>query len=74
MAFDQVSKVVPHIFLPVLFQYSERLCGMEVVGISPLYDVNDNTAQLACRVMLDVLGTMVVEGKLGHRGRVMKDC
>ena len=47
---------------------------MEVVEVSPPYDVNDNTAQLAYRVMLDVLGTMVVEGKLGHRGRVMKDC
>jgi|TARA_B100001964_G_scaffold208191_1_gene240619 agmatinase len=51
----------------------EGLCGMEVVEVSPPYDVNDNTAQLACRVILDVLGTMVVEGKLGHRHRVMKD-
>ena len=49
----------------------EGLCGMEVVDVSPPYDVNDNTSQLACRVMLDVLGTMVVEGKLGHRDRVM---
>ena len=31
---------------------------MEVVEVSPPYDVNDNTAQLACRVMLDVLGTL----------------
>jgi len=45
----------------------EGLCGMEVVEVAPPYDVNDNTAQLACRVMLDALGTMVVEGKLGHR-------
>ena len=43
----------------------EGLCGMEVVEVSPPYDVNDNTAQLACRVMLDVLGTLVAEGKLG---------
>ena len=49
----------------------EGLCGMEVVEVSPPYDVNDNTSQLACRVMLDVLGTMVVEGKIGHRDRVM---
>ena len=49
----------------------EGLCGMEVVEVSPPYDVNDNTSQLACRIMLDVLGTMVVEGKLGHRDRVM---
>ncbi len=46
----------------------EGLCGMEVVEVAPPYDVNDNTAQLAARVILDALGTMVVEGKLGHRG------
>ena len=51
----------------------EGLCGMEVVEVSPPYDVNDNTSQLACRVMLDVLGTMVVEGKLGHRAKVTQD-
>ena len=45
----------------------EGLCGMEVVEVSPPYDVNDNTSQLACRVILDVLGTLVVEGRLGHR-------
>ena len=33
---------------------AEGLCGMEVVEVSPPYDVNDNTAQLACRVVLDV--------------------
>ncbi|MCP4328259.1 MAG: agmatinase family protein [Alphaproteobacteria bacterium] len=49
----------------------EGLCGMEVVEVSPPYDVNDNTSQLACRVILDALGTMVVEGKLGHRSEVM---
>jgi Arginase family len=47
----------------------EGLCGMEVVEVSPPYDVNDNTAQLACRVMLDVLGNMVAEGKLGTRAK-----
>jgi agmatinase len=49
----------------------EGLCGMEVVEVSPPYDVNDNTSQLACRVILDALGTMVAEGKLGHRDAVM---
>jgi agmatinase len=44
---------------------------MEVVEVSPPYDVNDNTSQLACRVILDALGTMVVERKIGHRDRVM---
>jgi arginase len=48
------------------------LCAMEVVEVSPPYDVNDNTAQLACRVILDALGSLVVAGKLGHRDKVMK--
>ena len=50
---------------------AEGLCGMEVVEVSPPYDVNDNTAQLACRVILDVVGTLVSEGHLGHRNKVM---
>ena len=50
----------------------EGLCGMEVVEVSPPYDVNDNTSQLACRVILDALGSMVVEEKLGHRADVME--
>ena len=50
----------------------EGLCGMEVVEVAPPYDVNDSTSQLACRVILDTLGTLVTEGKLGHRSKVMK--
>ncbi|HLB07132.1 MAG TPA: agmatinase family protein [Alphaproteobacteria bacterium] len=50
----------------------EGLCAMEVVEISPPYDVSDMTAQLGCRAMLDVLGTLVVEGHIGHRKKVMK--
>jgi agmatinase len=50
----------------------EGLCAMEVVEVSPPYDVNDNTAQLACRVILDALGSMVAAGQIGHRGRVMQ--
>ncbi|MGH6932722.1 MAG: arginase family protein, partial [Dongiaceae bacterium] len=49
----------------------EGLCAMEVVEIAPPYDVNDNTAQLGCRVILDALGSMVAAGKLGHRDKVM---
>jgi hypothetical protein len=42
-----------------------------VVEVSPPYDVNDNTSQLACRVILDALAAMVAEGRIGHRSRVM---
>jgi agmatinase len=47
----------------------EGLCGMEVVEVAPPYDVSDMTAQLACRAVMDVLGTLVAEGKLGSRGK-----
>lgn len=47
----------------------EGLCGMEVVEVAPPYDVSDMTAQLACRGVMDVLGTLVAEGKLGRRSR-----
>jgi agmatinase len=46
----------------------EGICGMEVVEIAPPYDVSDMTAQLGCRAIMDVLGTLVAEGKLGSRG------
>lgn len=45
----------------------EGICGMEVVEVAPPYDVSDMTAQLACRAVMDVLGTLVSEGKLGPR-------
>ena len=45
----------------------EGLCGMDLVEISPPYDVSDMTAQLGCRVIMDVLGTMVAEGHIGKR-------
>jgi agmatinase len=45
----------------------EGLCGMEVVEIAPPYDVSDVTAQLGCRAIMDVLGTLVEAGELGTR-------
>jgi agmatinase len=51
---------------------AEGLCGMEMVEISPPYDVNENTSQLGCKLMLEALAAMVVAGKLGHREKVMK--
>jgi len=50
----------------------EGLCGMEVVEVAPPYDVSDMTALLACRAVMDVLGTLVSEGKLGRRKRAAK--
>ncbi len=44
----------------------EGLVGMEIVEVSPPYDVSDITALLASRVIMQVLGTLVINGKLGH--------
>ncbi|MEE6169536.1 MULTISPECIES: agmatinase family protein [unclassified Mycolicibacterium] len=45
----------------------EGICGMEVVEIAPPYDTSDSTAQLGCRAIMDVLGTLVATGHLGSR-------
>ena len=39
---------------------------MEVVEVSPPYDMDDITALLGGRVIMDVLATLVEAGKLGH--------
>jgi agmatinase len=43
----------------------EGLCGMELVEVSPPYDIADCTSLLGVRVILDALGSMVQHGKLG---------
>ena len=44
----------------------EGLAGMEVVEVSPPYDVAEVTALLASRVIMNVLGTLVLHRKLGR--------
>lgn len=50
----------------------EGICGMEVVEIAPPYDVSDVTSQLGCRAIMDVLGTLVAESKIGERYRALQ--
>ncbi|ANE46208.1 agmatinase [Paenibacillus swuensis] len=45
----------------------EGLCAMEVVEVAPAYDISDTTALLATRAVLDVLATMVDNGKIGGK-------
>ncbi|WP_163970572.1 agmatinase family protein [Oceanobacillus halotolerans] len=45
----------------------EGVCGMELVEVSPPYDVSDQTALLGTRVISDVLAAMVDGGKLGKK-------
>lgn len=44
----------------------EGLCGMEVVEVAPAYDPSDMTALVAVRAIMDVLASLVHEGKLGR--------
>lgn len=44
----------------------EGIAGMELVEVSPPYDYADITSILAVRIINDVLGILVSEGKLGR--------
>ena len=43
------------------------ICGLEVVEVSPPYDVSDMTALLAARVICDTMGHLVVSGQLPRK-------
>jgi hypothetical protein len=47
----------------------EGLAGMELVEVSPPYDVADITALLGGRVIMEVLATLTLEGKIGKSHR-----
>ena len=49
----------------------EGLCGLEVVEVSPPYDTSDITALLGVRVVVEVLGAMVANGKLGSHKHII---
>jgi agmatinase len=46
---------------------AEGLVGMEVVEVSPPYDVQDNTALVGVHAILECLGSMVMHNKLGRK-------
>jgi agmatinase len=45
------------------------VCGLEVVEVSPPYDVSDMTALMASRVICDTMAHLVVSGQLPRRER-----
>ena len=47
------------------------ICGMEVVEVSPPYDTSDITALLGVRVVVEALGSMVANGKLGEHKTII---
>lgn len=54
------------VFKMVRIAAREGFQGMELVEVSPPYDVSDITALLGGRVIMDVLAALVEAGKLGH--------
>lgn len=50
----------------------EGICGMEVVEVSPPYDISDITSLMAMRAIVDVLGTVVAHGKLGSHRHIIR--
>ena len=50
---------------------AEGLCGLEVVEVSPPYDTSDITSLFATRVIVDVLGTLVANGKMGAHKHII---
>ena len=43
---------------------------MEVVEVSPPYDISDITSLMGVRLMMDVLAMMVKNGRIGGRLKV----
>lgn len=44
----------------------EGLCGMELVEVSPPYDVSDTTSLQALRLIVEVMGSLVAHDKMGN--------
>ena len=50
---------------------AEGLCGMEVVEVSPPYDVSDITSLMALRICVDAMGSMVANNKMGSHKHII---
>ncbi len=50
---------------------AEGLCGLEIVEVSPPYDTSDITSLFGVRVIVDVLGAMVANGKMGAHKKII---
>ncbi len=46
-----------------------RVCGLEIVEVSPPYDISDITSLMATRVICDTVAHMVRSGQLPRRGQ-----
>jgi agmatinase len=53
------------------------VCGLEVVEVSPPYDISDMTSLMATRVIRDTMPHLVVSGQLPRKGKpawISEDC
>ena len=50
----------------------EGICGMEVVEVSPPYDISDITSLMGMRAIVDVLGTLVAHGRMGSHRNIIR--
>jgi agmatinase len=50
---------------------AEGLCGLEIVEVSPPYDTSDITSLFGVRVIVDVLGSLVANGKMGAHKKII---
>jgi agmatinase len=48
----------------------EGIAAMEVCEVSPPYDISDVTSLMGVRLMMDVLGTMAKNGRIGGRLKI----
>ena len=45
------------------------VCGLEIVEVSPPYDISDITSLMATRVICDTMAHLVLSGQLPRSGR-----
>ena len=53
------------------------VCGLEIVEVSPPYDISDMTSLMATRVICDTMAHLVVSGQLPRKGKpawISDDC
>ena len=48
----------------------EGIAAMEVCEVSPPYDISDITSLMGVRLMMDVVGTMAKNGRIGGRLKI----
>ena len=48
----------------------EGIAAMEVCEVSPPYDISDVTSLMGVRLMMDVIGTMAKNGRIGGRLKI----